>query len=368
MAQTVCPKCHYERKPSETAPDWQCPACGIAYAKYHPPATPAATAPAAEREMTEAEALDNRRGGRFVGIAFIGAGLIFLVQGIRFVEVIPGETTGRFIMAFGTLVATIGGLVLAKVFDWGPGALRALSNAALFCFGFIVNYVVFLADPGGLSGNRIAGSFSVGHVARLIATSISLYSLIALGEHAWRREESKRHFVPGFLYAAVALSIVLHATGILDRIDNALGQPRVGPLLTRGALRVERRRDSMPQMPLERFAGTWKEIWPMGRLPGFNEDWVRRAVVRIDNDKVTVNLWRGCGQSLCDMGTFIAEVQSRGPERVLQLDMGGQTAGMDWIVMLTPNGVGQLNVNERHIRGTNWATHQQRGNTLQRER
>ena len=105
----------------------------------------------------------------------------------------------------------------------------------------------------------------------------------------------------------------------------------------------------------------------MARVPGLNEEWVRRAVVRIDNEKVTVNLWRGCGQGLCDMGTFIAEVQSRGPERVLQLDMGGQTAGMDWIVMLTPNGRGQLNVNERHIRGTDWATHQQSISTLKRE-
>ena len=372
MAQIVCPKCRYERKPSDTAPDWQCPACGIAYMKYHAPAAPAATVPPpaapAEREMTEAEALDNRRGARIVGIAFIVPGLIVVVQGFRYVEIVPGEQTGRFILAFGALVATIGCLILGKVFEWGAGALRALSNVALFCFGFIVNYVVFLADPSGWSGDRIAGSLSLGHVARLIATAISLYSLIALAEHAWRREESNRRFVPGFLYAAVALSIVLHATGILDRRDNALGQPRVGPLLNRGVLRVERRRDSMPQMPLENFAGTWKEIQPMMRLPGFNEEWVRRAVVRIDNDKVTVNLWRGCGQALCDMGTFVAEVQSRGPERVLQLDMGGQIAGMDWIVMLTPNGVGQLNVNERHIRGTNWGTHQQRGNTLKRER
>ena len=378
LAQTVCPKCHYERKPSDTAPDWQCPACGIAYVKYHPPvaAVPASPAahvipsapPATEREMTEAEAADNRRGARIVGMAFIVPGLIVMVQGFRYVEVVPGEQTGRFILAFGALVVTIGCLILGKVFDWGESALRALSNVALFCFGFILNYVVFLADPSGWSGDRIAGSFSMGHAARLIATSLSLYSLIALAEHAWKREESKRHFVPGFLYSAFALSIVLHATGILDRIDNALGQPRVGPLLTRGALRVERRRDSMPQMPLESFAGTWGEIQPMMKLPGFNEEWVRRAIVRVDSDKVTVNLWRGCGQALCDMGTFTADVQARGPERVLQLDMGGQIAGMDWIVMLTPNGVGQLNVNERHIRGTNWGTHQQRGNTLKRER
>ena len=29
-----CPKCHYVRKPTDTAPEWQCPSCGIAYAKF----------------------------------------------------------------------------------------------------------------------------------------------------------------------------------------------------------------------------------------------------------------------------------------------------------------------------------------------
>jgi glutaredoxin len=30
----VCPKCHYTRKPADTSPEWQCPSCGIAYAKF----------------------------------------------------------------------------------------------------------------------------------------------------------------------------------------------------------------------------------------------------------------------------------------------------------------------------------------------
>ena len=30
---TTCPKCQHERQPNETAPDWQCPACGVAYSK-----------------------------------------------------------------------------------------------------------------------------------------------------------------------------------------------------------------------------------------------------------------------------------------------------------------------------------------------
>jgi hypothetical protein len=29
----ICPKCHYQRQPTDTAPQWQCPACGVAYAK-----------------------------------------------------------------------------------------------------------------------------------------------------------------------------------------------------------------------------------------------------------------------------------------------------------------------------------------------
>jgi len=31
----LCPKCRYQRQPSDDAPDWQCPSCGVAYAKAH---------------------------------------------------------------------------------------------------------------------------------------------------------------------------------------------------------------------------------------------------------------------------------------------------------------------------------------------
>ena len=29
----ICPKCHYARKESDSAPDWQCPSCQVAYCK-----------------------------------------------------------------------------------------------------------------------------------------------------------------------------------------------------------------------------------------------------------------------------------------------------------------------------------------------
>lgn len=34
MAINACPKCGHERKHTDTNPEWQCPACGIAYKKY----------------------------------------------------------------------------------------------------------------------------------------------------------------------------------------------------------------------------------------------------------------------------------------------------------------------------------------------
>jgi glutaredoxin len=36
----TCPKCGHARGPAEAAPDWQCPACGVAYAKVAPGAAP----------------------------------------------------------------------------------------------------------------------------------------------------------------------------------------------------------------------------------------------------------------------------------------------------------------------------------------
>ena len=40
-----CPKCRYERQPADTAPDWQCPSCGVAYAKVEGSAAPVAMEP-----------------------------------------------------------------------------------------------------------------------------------------------------------------------------------------------------------------------------------------------------------------------------------------------------------------------------------
>lgn len=31
----TCPKCHYTRHPSDTAPEYECPKCGVVYAKFN---------------------------------------------------------------------------------------------------------------------------------------------------------------------------------------------------------------------------------------------------------------------------------------------------------------------------------------------
>lgn len=33
VAPQRCPRCRYERQRTDTAPDWQCPSCGVAYSK-----------------------------------------------------------------------------------------------------------------------------------------------------------------------------------------------------------------------------------------------------------------------------------------------------------------------------------------------
>lgn len=38
----VCPKCGYTRRPEDTAPNYECPACGVVYAKATEPEIPAA--------------------------------------------------------------------------------------------------------------------------------------------------------------------------------------------------------------------------------------------------------------------------------------------------------------------------------------
>ena len=54
-----CPKCGYQRKPTDTAPDWQCARCGVAYTKYKPPSQDVAASAESDVSPIVATELDN---------------------------------------------------------------------------------------------------------------------------------------------------------------------------------------------------------------------------------------------------------------------------------------------------------------------
>lgn len=56
---TTCPKCGYQRTPHDAAPDYECPACGIVYAKYR--AAKTAAAQAVEQRKLQEEAIQRDR-------------------------------------------------------------------------------------------------------------------------------------------------------------------------------------------------------------------------------------------------------------------------------------------------------------------
>ncbi|WP_028453918.1 tetratricopeptide repeat protein [Chitinilyticum litopenaei] len=70
----TCPKCRYQRQATDSAPDWQCPSCGVAYAKVGaaPAPTPAArpqsahTASTASAELPEGLMVYNDEQARHV--------------------------------------------------------------------------------------------------------------------------------------------------------------------------------------------------------------------------------------------------------------------------------------------------------------
>ncbi len=56
-----CPKCGYERQAGETTPDYECPKCGVIYAKYDPAVEQRHKELIAQRQAAAQEAADRAR-------------------------------------------------------------------------------------------------------------------------------------------------------------------------------------------------------------------------------------------------------------------------------------------------------------------
>ena len=78
-----CPKCRYSRRDTDTAPDWQCPSCGVAYSK----------AAEAARGVPGAAAVPGAPARRDAGGAPWGRALLvaLLVGGVGFAWKAAGE-------------------------------------------------------------------------------------------------------------------------------------------------------------------------------------------------------------------------------------------------------------------------------------
>lgn len=156
----------------------------------------------------------------------------------------------------------------------------------------------------------------------------------------------------------VVVAVALYATGGLDWLMmkflrskmQAAGMPAT--LFKHAHLEVFESKGRPPRA-LADFGGWWDSA-------AYTPGWVGRVIVRVDGDKARLNLWRYCPPNHCDEGTFAAFVEPSSDGRVLGLHAKGSKDGMDWVVSLRSDAnPTRLLIDERHIRGRDWNTHQQ---------
>ena len=83
---TKCPKCNYQRKPTDAAPEWQCPSCQVVYAKAVEAAAGYGTAlfPASSPRTAAAGSSGSGIGSYVMNISLLLAFLALLYGGYRF--------------------------------------------------------------------------------------------------------------------------------------------------------------------------------------------------------------------------------------------------------------------------------------------
>ena len=122
MSTVKCPKCSYKRQPSDTAPDWQCPSCGIAYAKF------GSEAPVRKTATKVAEA-DDGIGNRLL-YALLGGGGGAIMGGI-FWFLTWAETAGEGGTDLKIQHAVIGGAILDAVLRVWPAERIRVADRGL---------------------------------------------------------------------------------------------------------------------------------------------------------------------------------------------------------------------------------------------
>jgi len=291
----TCPKCGYVRKPGETAPDWQCPSCGIAYEKFHA-ATPAAQHAAAVRVAEGGEA------------------------------------------ATGTSYDT------------------PLVHAVSIGLALAVSWAVYMFTEESLVQYRHFGWISGIDLMRVLAVAFDIYvagSFVNGLLDALARPLKENHHRFAFAVGCIALAFALHYTGTLAKAYAALGLKPPGAPASVGSLRAYRVQDQAPELPLEAFAGDWYGVshkrMPNSPLAGPGS--ISRLYVSVENGEARVHIWRSCPPRQCDSGSYPAIVQSRRRGTAVALHVAATTDGTDWLVTLLPQRDFMM-LEEQRLRGT----------------
>jgi hypothetical protein len=196
----ICPKCGYQRTPADTNPDWQCPKCQIAYAKYKPPAPLASRIAAGGRELA-----GEARGDLSV-YALIAANLLALA--IAWYT----RMSLRELMMVYWIQSVIIGIT---------SAIRILNLERFSTDGFSMNNQPVAEEPA--SKWKVAGFFAFHygffHVVYLIFLSVD-------GKEAARGMSAAGTLLCALVFAAN------HGYSVLQNIRrDAAGRPNLGTLM-----------------------------------------------------------------------------------------------------------------------------------------
>jgi len=321
-------------------------------------------------------------GGLIFSLPLLGVGGAGVAQGFGLCQCLGKPLVPLWVIGLAGLVFLLGGLgIAARSLGAGGGAGSFLGTVVFLCLGAVFNYSVFGGDLRSWSGPALGPFLSAGELVRILVVAADIFVLICLPDYALGKlrgvespiiervesltGEGQKAFAVAFLAAPFVIAILLHATGGLDWIGRRFGQPQRGVeqrelVLSAGALLVQRNPQGL-ERPLAEFAGVWRSS------SMFGSGWVTLAEVRVDGGKASATLWRACPPVECTTGRADALIEARTPGHAHALHFSGRTGGMDWVYSLrAQTGGSGILVEERHIRGRDWNTHQQTTTGAQR--
>jgi hypothetical protein len=256
----------------------------------------------------------------------------------------PGNRA--FAILFPGVFVLLGGLIVAQALGLGQFVGKALvPNWVLGLAGcvFLFGGLAFGARFLGFSG-KVSQFFGYGIVLALAV--VFHYSVFVDDLSRWS-----------------GASIGSLSAGGLDRVGGAFGQriaraPRL--IVAQSVLKIPAATEASPHRPLPEFVGRWNITNPAFMDTG----WVTRVEVRNGADKPRLALWRRCRTGECFDGEYEARVDAAPKASgVHALHAAGKLNGMDWTFALRAQDSARVPflADERHIRGSDWNTHQQGG-------